>query len=248
MDGREFSLKHLTPPDAVLCIEQLKIEGENLSQRLDDKREQINEATKQLCERLNNGETTGDWIRDLTIRSHGYDLEIEAKYREWSKKLEGKKGEYVLISYARRERGWRDENRFEDHLRLGVLDGEGLIYGGLGGFGTGAVITVPVYRYIEVHKTMLIESGDIKSLELKRENIFAQSFILSTSPLPDEYFLLGVKRYDDRRHISRPSHIAKDFVIGDEAVKEWLEKAHMSLLLTQAGKVLSRLELEPTDP
>ncbi len=104
-----------------LVLEQAKV--------LAEKNEAITRLTKDLQERIGHGLSTGDRLRDLVLAAHGYDPMLEEKYRELEDTLQGKKGEFVLISWQKMVRAYgpRDDMRSVSLYRLGVLEDEKVI-------------------------------------------------------------------------------------------------------------------------
>ncbi len=209
-------------------------------QAIDLKNARIHGYTKDLRERLANGETTGDPLKDLVLKTHGWDPEAEEKYAALERQLAGKKGEFVLLFYhSQRDtrhifgRGWEHESA--DYYRIGVLEGEKLIGVEETTFTNATLITLPVSRYIRDTPGIFLESDKVRRpLEVREHDIFEREYH-DPGPYPLGCWIKG-----------KGSRLS-ELVIGDEAVKEWLDKRHMSGLYKTAADALSKLVLEPTE-
>lgn len=204
----------------------------------------LGEVTKELVEMIKNGATTGDPIHDLVIQAHGVvDEALTEKYRLVDNVLKGKKGEFVLLSYP-----GKVVHRYHSHgrdyvdvhcYRLGVLEEEGIVFAGHyfhPSMSEYRSLSIPISRYVDGAVSYLLTSKDLKeSLAVKAANIFALSITDCNPPSLLEFLI------DKRADWSRT------LVVGDVAVRKWLEKNHMPVLYKGAADALSKLVLEPTD-
>lgn len=202
---------------------------------------QVSDVRREISDRLEAGETTGDHIKDMVILHYGldhFDAIVEA-HCEFEKRLAGHKGEFVLVSYkfdVQDEhvipRGWRDCWRF------GVLEGEQLIETSLSRTLSFEEISIPVSRYIY---------GDRPVVD---ENIFHQHYGYS-DPSPT---MLGLYILKGIPLIKWPESIGDsritELVIGDDAFEEWRKKNPRQVkddFLAKAKSVLRKFDLEPMD-
>ncbi|HWB34256.1 MAG TPA: hypothetical protein VG753_02990 [Candidatus Paceibacterota bacterium] len=208
----------------------------------EDQRE-IGRNLDYLRDNIKAGSTTGDRIRDLLIRVHGVSDELETIYRQLDAELIGRRGEFVLLSYIVKERayGIRDDMRSVDYYRLGVLEGEELIY--REGIGT----TLPISRYLMGPKVVVFESTQLKTREdlekvhwvEKKGNIF-ENQLLFGPPSLDRHL---ISQLPEAPAALRPSNLL--ITVGDEAVETFLKNIAMQGFLPLAKNLLShRLELE----
>jgi hypothetical protein len=121
-------------------------------QKLKDLQKSIKLQTEDIRTKITDGATAGDSIRNLVLLVHGYDPELEAKYRTLEERLKGKQGEFVLIRFYDRERGIEAEQRlgrYDGSIRIGILAGETLrlTRPEAGLFATSQTITLPINRY-----------------------------------------------------------------------------------------------------
>jgi hypothetical protein len=234
----KLKLSLASVPDTVSLIQDrqrdrdaLKLKQETELKQIDD---QISKLTKGLRPRVTNGETTGDRIRDLVIRAHGVNEEIEQKCRDFESQLKGKKGEFALLSWGAKIRkyGPTDGYRTVDFYRLGVLEGEELVWH------NELHVTLPITQHIGGEERSTLHGMEVFSLQ--KSNIFAQYgehprvllvHLLSQIKIPPPWLAFS----------------SLQILIGDEAVKTWLKNTGMESLFKPAADVLSKLILEPTE-
>lgn len=222
-----------------LVLEQAKV--------LAEKNEAITRLTKDLQERIGHGLSTGDRLRDLVLAAHGYDPMLEEKYRELEDTLQGKKGEFVLISWQKMVRAYgpRDDMRSVSLYRLGVLEDEKVIpciAKDLGPFTLhGSVLTLPISRFVAGDLDTAPFRGARQKTDAQKKNIFAQ--VSSDSDPP----FLGLHVLQEVRPHPRVAPSTLEIIVGDEPVKEWLRKHLMEGLYKPAAYALSKLILEPTE-
>ncbi|MBI2004740.1 hypothetical protein HYS79_01085 [Patescibacteria group bacterium] len=194
----------------------------------------IYEKLKKVRKAFAAGESTGDHIRDMVLTVHGLDHKLEEKYRELEGKLKGKRGEFVLLSYHAKIPFKHSmtgvEYRDASCFRLGVLEGEELVW--KDGDGLSAMVspvTFHISRYIKSEEGYIRPGDNLGGVVQK--NIFARGYDEGPPPL----------------HALMRSE-GGEIVIGDEAVKKWLEERGivMEALFVPAAAALSKLILEPT--
>lgn len=233
-------------------LDQLLLSGLVCTDRYNDLKAERDEQLRRLGNEISSyrsnfaarkeaGETTGDHIRDMVAVHHGFehfDTLVEA-YRTFEKQLVGHTGEFVLISYQAevpfRHHSRGVDTQLRDLFRLGVLEGEQLIWARTPG---GNSITLPVPRYV---------SGNG---ELAVENIFSRRYSMDRGPgLLGAHILRSVEGIEAPQEI-RSSYI-HEILIGDEAVKEWVKKRPFKLdqaAFEKAGQLLGKFDLEPMGP
>lgn len=209
--------------------------------QLAEKQKAIKFLVSQLEAKVKQGETTGNRIRDLVLRVHGYNPFFEERYATLEARLKGKGGEFILIFFeariAMRYHGMGMDERLAVLYRLGVLEGEELLLkDGLSGtFIDHATprFTLPVSRYIGGEAEVKVGVGE-RDVVIVPQNIFARDSVPHyKNPCFLDDFL---KSNSDQFGI----------VVGDEAVREWLENKHYMIgLFKSAADVLSKLILEP---
>lgn len=220
-------------------VEELKRELVVLEKRVASMHTRINARLKLVQDAIAGGETTGDPLRDLVIRAHGLDKALEDKYRKLQAALTGKKGEFVLLSFHAdipwKFGGRSIETREAQCYRLGVLEGEELVWVENESSFLGPQISLFVSRYTQGETHIFFDSKDLKRpLLVEKENIFTHGFSSASSYPPLLHQLLG-------------GEWQESIIIGDRAVKAWLKKKCMSGLYKPAADALSKLILEPTE-
>lgn len=211
--------------------EELRMNGANILLR-----------TNQLQDFLRAGGTTGDVVRDLVLRAHGYAPGFEANYRTFGKSLAGKKGEFALVIYEGQRVVGHDFGKGAMYAeaifyRLGVLQSEELVL-----LGTES-ISLPIPRYIGGEVTFIPSEPDIESQLSQRYlrphpmNILAQADSFDTPPS-----LLKLAEY-----VPIHGRMSSGLWVGDEAVRAQLENCGMPGLFEPAAAALGRLILTPTE-
>jgi hypothetical protein len=120
-----------------------------------------------------------------------------------------------------------------------VLEGEEIV-SKEGGLIRSKVLTLPISRYIFGVKQVFLEPNDVDGiLPTEEGEFFGHSYHHMNPPTLAGILLLALKDMDW-------SEWNKTVIIGDQAVKEWLEKNAMKGLYRPAMHALSKLELEPT--
>lgn len=206
----------------------------------------------ELSKRIKEGKSTGDHLYDMVIRHHGFENfnKIVEAYRDFEKRLAGRKGEYFLVVYTARvvfmhrmigENEYRDEHCF----RLGVLDGDTLIWHEDSGPLKVGMISVPVSRYVWGNHPPA------------KENIFVQHHGSSdpSPPLFGECVLgpLGLLSHHAFGSFEERSRL-NEIVIGDKEVEEWIAKHpfHVGFgaknTLKDAARALEKFDLVPMGP
>jgi len=154
----------------------------------------------------------------------------KALQKKIEERLAGKRGEFVLLSFdaeIRFKYTWiGDEYRHASCYRIGVLEGEKLMWNGEDQL---SAPTLPISRYLKGEEGIFRPGDNIGGVVQK--NIFAHGYC-DEDPPPLHALM---------------QNECGSIVIGDEAVKEWLQKRGMEELFKLAATALSKLILEPTD-
>lgn len=232
MTDQLYAVKEMPLTDAIITIEGIREDEKRFTFWLQEKSALVNKAVSVVRGRIEAGETTGDHIRDMVIRTYGFDPEAEEKYREFEKRLAGKQGEFVLVAYSgeRNKRhifgkGWERESA--EFFRLGVLEGEELVCRN-----APVYITLPTSRYIQDQNTFFPKGAELgRLLTIKQGDLFVDPFF-DESPPPLETFVRNPQA---------------GLVLGDKAVENWLENHLMLGFYKPAADALSKLILEPTE-
>lgn len=199
----------------------------------------------ELSKRIKKGEGTGNHLYDLVVLHHGFEKfnEIVEAYREFEKRLAGRKGEYFLVAYtARVVTSYRligPHEYSEAHcFRLGVLDDVKLIWNE---DGSGiASISVPVSRYVYGNRPPVKEnifeqfSGPNPSPSLLGIHVLGRAKLLNAHPGSSS---------EDRSYI-------EEIVVGDKEVAEWVVNNPLytgfdKTMLKMFGEALEKFDLEP---
>lgn len=236
-------------------IMTLEVKVRNAEVAVADSNKELEGVHEALIAALKAGSTTGDPFRDEFIKMYSWNPAAELVYRDLNDQLKGHKGEFILLAYTHEVRmpgGMFRQESYANvrHFRLGVLDDET--------FGTtmvkgwfrredGPMFSLPVSRYIERETEPY---ADIGRLELVEGNLFDQRHMHRDPPILSTYMLekAGLWRGSETRFNSRHLYAHDiELIIGDDAVKAWLEKVGMADLYKPAAATLSKLILEPTD-
>ena len=215
----------------------------NLQDQLDEidnsrkvKAAELSAEESTLRKRLAAGETTGDPLQDLVIRAHGYgkDLaDVLARYRELEGMLKGKKGEFILLSFHAqipfKHTMTSVECRDARCYRLGVLTDESLVWAGERGPLGYYSITIPVSQFIYGEGYLAPPN-----LPPQKGDLFAQ---MHRHADPHALSLMMEEGYGWKEVL----------IIGNDAVKKWLNSHIMPELYKVAADALGMLELEPTE-
>ncbi|MBI5003758.1 hypothetical protein HZC00_01555 [Candidatus Kaiserbacteria bacterium] len=228
-------------------MEQLILGVQGIKDSLASLRAQISAYEKALAERMQmlakaieEGETTGDAMRDLVIRFHQKDDDVlTAKYRAIDEALKGKKGEFVLVTFPGRrlvKHVFIGESEYAHvtYYRLGVLKNEGVTCPPRYRTSDQVAPTIDVSRYVEGEVGLLMKGDLSRPLSVVEENIFRE-FYSDHDPRPLYIILQEEGSWEDK------------IIIGDDAVKQWLDEVYMPGLYKPAADALSKLILEPTD-
>lgn len=216
----------------IKSLEELRTQKEDIQARLKGIDEQINRRSNELRTLVAAGVGTGDRLRDLVISYAGYWPELEDRCRAVEAAMEGRTGELVLICYPSRERtrhrfglGWDTEER--EAYRMGILSGPNLI---LRKDHTFNMLTLPVGAYIEGFVHPHDHFAPFEEKDVHKDNLFCVYHSYVGRP-PSLSSLLQEK-----------GDFWKDYLlIGDEAVKVWLEEKRMKELLPHALRALAGL-------
>jgi hypothetical protein len=194
--------------------------------------------TAELKRLLEAGNTTGDRLRDLVIRSDGVDEESLSLYRGLENRLKGRAGEFVLIRYPAEIRiRFGGDSRSSDynheiHFRIGILTGEVLqtINPRLGG---GPVIALPVQRFLvgpwpQSFAWRVVAESHVFEVE----DFFDWSTPEGQPPQLIRYL--------------KEERFVGDLLIGDDAIKRALAEVLSGDFFAQAAERLGRLVLQPT--
>lgn len=213
----------------------------DLRKGLEDQERCIAELQREIIEDIRADTlSSGDRISDLVISFHGKvgDKVLDRRYRELEAALRGKQGEFVLVLH--RETEWMEKHGTTAHgfgidhqyYRLGVLGSETIKLIKGCGFGGDEAPSIDVSRFVEgeieplsMPSTLSVVNGNIFGRHMGPRNITPLFHLLQ-----DDNF-----RWQDV------------IVIGDAAVKEFLEESHMTRLFKVAGDALGKLILTPTD-
>lgn len=238
-DQRKLAFPPMPLPAAVECLkEEITTRNQFVEAHktaLADKDEKLVEHLGMIRARLEAGETTGDRITDLMLRVHGFDQGMIEKYAALEAQLEGRRGEFVLISFDTsvpfKHTMTHTEDRHASCYRIGVLEDEHLKIGESFGM---KIITFPVSRYIYGEKSILMNEKNLPhTLPIEIGDLFEHYFHGMNPPLLSEL----LQEVDEE---------LRGIFIGDDAVKGWLKRHLMPGLFKPAADALSKLILEPT--
>ena len=185
-----------------------------------------------LKERLANGETTGDHIRDIVVRFKGtYDEELERRYRKLEERLQGKAGELVLFTYSINKCTRRvfvptprDQNEYDDfwYVVCGVLSNDKLRLA--------KRISLPIEQLITAGFSLFCEM----KFDIEKDDPFDDFY--HSSPALDGYADITV----------RDGHELM-FLVGDDAVRLWFTQRRQPQQFRKCCDLLGKLVLEPTE-
>ena len=217
------------------------------ARELEVARSECRDFGERIRRRIEAGEKPDNRYRGMVIRAHArFDRDLEDRYARFEASLAGKKGQLFVVTYLttalypmlRSDR--MDGN--EVHSRVGLLDGDELVWEPSNGIRTGGEYTVPVGKYIQggpvrsgwnpYSQKPEIVAGDIFEWA-KGENVEPFSARMTYSPDSD---------------ITTGSRWPGEMIVGDSAVKAWLQKyARNSTekLFNAALTALGVLVLEP---
>lgn len=201
----------------------------------------------QIKELIEKGESTGDYILDLAYRTHVIDEKAVQRLRDISAALAGKKGQFVLIHY-----GYSDDSMepryahavgimarhkpYVEMYRIGVLVAEQFIweepsrevtFAALGGR-----IELPIDRYaegmVELFRSNLTEThkGRIFSVDMHSYH--------RSRKFPSAWQAFAVGAFLNPKIEDWKEHL----IIGNEAVKAWMEGKHLKHAYQQAEELL----------
>jgi hypothetical protein len=196
-----------------------------------------------LAADIGNGATTGNRYRNLVLREHGIlDDEAEVRYCALEAMLRGKTGEFFAVLYPQIQNGpleyHRHAHRRLIHSRIGILEGEQLIWARLNADGDMGY-TLPISKYIQgwaVAKNQIpffmnypgaIDVGIFEAYEDEEIRPFAS-------------FMGFSKSADDRDR----DRWETNFIIGDDAFSAWLRvlvRDDADRYFEAAAKALGRL-------
>ena len=205
-----------------------------------------------IKQRVIDGESTGDKFQDIVIRDFGViDDGLRKKYADLEARLAGRKGEFILIEFTssvmhRHVFGKGRENRDQNFFRIGVLEGEALVFCKLGYGGRNEESALPVSRFI-TRPVGHFSRKEPRLLEVTAGNIFADVFVPGYGNDSNPPSL--------RVHFAPPSpheffvrHKNLEIVIGDADVQNWSKAQLMEDFYRAAADSLSKLILTPTEP
>src|SRR3989344_8695596 len=192
--------------------------------------EPIATHTERIRERIQEGETTGDRIRDFVLLRGGYDEREEERYRKIDEALRGHTGEFVLVKY------WEHvcirhvliprpghENVYEDRDRYlaGTLQDEKLVFS----LKTRSCSLPTAKRVLLLHPKG--EPGK-NTRPIAEELMFGPNhFLLDGAPLPQ-----GVGE-----------HMVSRVIVGDKNVKDWLSTESTPKIYEKCAELLGKLIL-----
>jgi len=191
-----------------------------------------------LSRKIEAGDSTGDHIQDLVILHHGFEhfVEVCAAYRAFEEKLKGKKGELFLLFFRYNitdehylPHGWRE------FFRLGVLEGEDLIWNEKDGLGKS--ISVPVSRYVYANRPVV--EANICSYGHSMDDPFKTFFGI--------YILSKIEGMRIPQGLAEDTHV-EEIVVGDAEVSAWVAKHPFYLpeeLFASARQALGNFFLRP---
>ncbi len=222
---------------------------------LEEKRRETAEAEKTACaeeeglmEAIAAGGTTGDWLRDQVIRTCGYGSCMEAAYHQVNDQLMCRRGEFALLAY--------DHEKYvppgilfggakrvpASFYRLGVLEEDELVLAPpkRKGYENG-MLDLPVTRfvagekgsYLAFRKPQVVEARLFDQLGEHSPPHFTM-YIMEKSGL---YPATAISALAARG----PTNV--ELVVGNAAVRDWLENAGMMSLYDPAARVLGMFEL-----
>ncbi len=199
---------------------------------------ELRDRNKKLVELLEKGETTGDRLNDLLFRFFCKQIEEETqvKFRAFEQKLQGKRGEFVLVKYPVRVRtrfgGGLCSSDFstETHFRIGMLMGEELqlTRSSLGG---GLLLALPIAQYAQGRWP-----GSHAFVPVVSQVVEGDLFQWKPEDEPSNFhdFVLEEERYGYR------------LSVGDAAVNAELKSVEAEKFFNEAAEALGRLVLQPT--
>ena len=213
-------------------------------------RDKADTLERELRKQVQNGESTGDRIVDLLLRTGRTPTKNALEnYRELDAALKGKRGELVLVTYTVGEAEVRggpgmSRDRVIDMVAVGVLHGDSLVYDE-----KRHLLALPVGRYITFREPSFVSLVGFHELS-------EHPALLSECPEFDVYdgrFTLDPKQYV---HCTVTQLLLR---IGDDAVREWLLAAYgmfldthssesaIDNLFAQLCEQVGRLLLQPTE-
>ncbi len=236
--------------EMVTVLEDLHTQKNNKEKDVAELNRRIQDQSSKISQEIRAGATTGDWVRDLVLRVHGLNPELEAKYRPLNEALKGKKGELILIAFEcvvgsifRSDRIYPEFKRLVKLFRLGILHDEKLVCEGNSTFLLSGVsgIILPASQYIELVVTPVLLEGDInpKALSVEKKNIFSTNHMKWEANPPYLEEMLG-------------GDWEKKILIGEKGIRERFEEERMEKLYPAAAEklgyfVLTSPALEPTE-
>ena len=190
--------------------------------------------TEELQERLKAGETTKDSLRDILILSlYGLNHEWEGIYRKLQDTLWGKKGKLVLLSFYVKISHIDSMDPAEycgaHYYRVGVLDGEKLI------LGQDTLPTLPVSRYAEEQVTTWGKDMLVSWVLDVKEGTLLDPFTRGS----------GYTVFSLTNILQRGGSWQSELIIGNEAVKKWLDTHFATGVFELAADAFSEPILEP---
>jgi hypothetical protein len=215
-------------------------------ERLARQEESILQSKKYILELMSSiqgriiaGETTGDRFQDIVIRCHGLPDEVlEANYRELEGKLKGRQGEFVVIEFSKdipfKFTMTGSESRRHTFFRIGLLAGDSLVFETLNEGSPFKECTLPVPQYLAGNTDTLYVWKNQTSRAPDKQNIFAGGSLYHEQPPELRAVVAGFKQLE--------------FIVGNEAVQEWLKKHSAEKFFKVAADALSMLSMEPTEP
>lgn len=188
-------------------------------------------AARRIFTALDNGQTTGDEVRDAVLReSRGYpDRALEAKYLEVLALLKGNVGQYILVILAREEHPHgcspSRESWLDFTVKVGVLAGENFLFGPpldyRVGFPTGG-------RHLVIEKDRSEDKGRIekKDLDLGGRYSFTGATI---GHLNDP---VAVGSAFQRSYLRPQDAFRLRIIVGNNKVLDWFEEFDFGKYLT----------------
>ncbi len=221
--------------DAKEALEIIQIKDAEIKAKEED----VNQLKSQrsgywtiLQKAIEAGDTTGDPIRDLVVRTNSdFDAELEARYRKLETRLQGKTGELVLFTYSVEKctkhvfiPTRHSQNEYDDfwYAACGVLSNDKL----------------RLRRRISLPVEELIVAGFNWFHEMKFEIEKGDPF---------DNFDLSSPKLDGYAEVTTSSNSQLMFLAGDDAVKLWFAERRQPGQFRKCCDLLSKLVLEPTE-
>jgi hypothetical protein len=224
--------------DELKAIQDLERTADDTEARKRAAIEQAQAKVAELQERIRNGESTGDAIKDFVIVRYGVREEIEEVYRCLQERLAAHTGEFILVVAKTEECGVhgspgfipRDEDYYIDEtVYLGVINGEELILDSVKGCEIPTASYVPRRNMFRGNKVQKVEGN----LSTHWNTDIGYHLDRPLEPRNPMYTLMP-----------DTPQLRLEIRVGDEEVRFWAEqnKGYELAFFKQAGTMLGRPE------